>query len=191
MGKNQAKKHLHSRISFLYQAATSLSAASSSVPSDAIPSTSEINQIIAKPETAPNASIDSGIRQTQPEAGDIDGEADKRMSATAGLSRLYVAHLRSVSRKAVIRLSPEMKHTICKRCNAILEPGSTSSIQVDNASRGGRKPHADVLAISCNACGLVKRFPVSARRQRSRKSRASGGNKTSRRVRSTHKWKNR
>lgn len=67
--------------------------------------------------------------------------------------------------KSQIRLSQDVKHSICKRCSAILIPGSTSSSKVENLSRGGKKPWADVLVIECNVCSAQKRFPVGAKRQ--------------------------
>lgn len=174
MGKNQGKKHVFSRISFLYQAATYLSAASK-------PSSSCENASTAKGDVRGTAEagpisispVDHEEQNAQPRSGEINEDPTQQNSSTAGLSRLYVSQLRSISRKAVIRLAPEMKHTICKICDTLLRPGFTSTVQVENASRGKRKPHADVLVISCDTCGAVKRFPVGAKRQNSKDSRAS------------------
>jgi ribonuclease P protein subunit RPR2 len=78
----------------------------------------------------------------------------------APLSRFYISTARTVAKKSVLRLSPSLKRTICKRCDLLLVPGATSTHRVENSSRGGRKPWADVLVVECNACGAVKRFPV-------------------------------
>ncbi|KAK6513005.1 hypothetical protein TWF506_009167 [Arthrobotrys conoides] len=80
--------------------------------------------------------------------------------SSIGLSRYYTSHLLSVSRKSVQRLSPAVKHTICKRCSSSLLPGITSTTRVENKSRNGRKPWADVVVVTCGFCGCTKRFPA-------------------------------
>ncbi|RVD89674.1 uncharacterized protein DFL_000671 [Arthrobotrys flagrans] len=80
--------------------------------------------------------------------------------SSIGLSRYYTSHLLSVSKKSVQRLSPAVKHTICKRCSSILLPGITSTTRVENKSRGGRKRWADVVVVTCGFCGGTKRFPT-------------------------------
>jgi ribonuclease P protein subunit RPR2 len=60
--------------------------------------------------------------------------------------------------------------------------GSTCTNEVENKSKDGKKPWADVLVRRCATCGLEKRFPVAAKRQKRRSQRslpnqlASGGN---------------
>jgi len=66
-----------------------------------------------------------------------------------------------------------VKALLCKRCDVLLVPGSTSSVTVENASRGGKKPWAEVEVVRCLACGAEKRFPVGATRQK-RKTRRGG-----------------
>lgn len=82
-----------------------------------------------------------------------------------GLSALYTTHLLSISRKMQIRLESDIKHSICKRCSASLLPGLTSTSLIENLSRGGGKPWADVKVVECNACGMGRRMPVGAKRQ--------------------------
>ena len=73
--------------------------------------------------------------------------------------------------KSQIRLSPAIKRSLCKRCDALLVSGSDSTSRLENKSRGGKKPWADVLVVTCNSCGTVKRFPVGAKRQSKRAER--------------------
>jgi ribonuclease P protein subunit RPR2 len=75
------------------------------------------------------------------------------------------SHLQQVSRKAQLRLAVDMKRTMCKRCNTILVHGRTASQTLENASKGSKKPCADVLVLECKMCGGEKRFPVGAKRQ--------------------------
>lgn len=84
------------------------------------------------------------------------------------LSRRLACDLRSVSRKTQIRLSPDIKHSICKACNTVLLEGSTCVTKLENNSKGGKKPWADVKVQMCNTCGLAKRFPTGAKKQKRR-----------------------
>ncbi|KAK7394054.1 hypothetical protein QQX98_013162 [Neonectria punicea] len=76
--------------------------------------------------------------------------------------------MRAVSLKAQIRQSPALKRTICKFCDTLLIEGQTCSSTVENDSKGGRKPWADLLTIRCKTCGNAKRYPVNAPRQKRR-----------------------
>ena len=81
--------------------------------------------------------------------------------------------LQQVSRKAQLRLSVDVKRTICKRCNTILIHGRTATQAIENASKGGKKPWADVLVLECKVCGGKKRFPVGIDRQAKKGARLS------------------
>ena len=82
-----------------------------------------------------------------------------------GLSRRLLADMRSVSLKTLLRLSPDVKRTVCKFCDSLLVEGKTCVSTVENKSKGGAKPWADVLVIKCQTCSREKRFPIAARRQ--------------------------
>lgn len=93
-------------------------------------------------------------------------DASQRAKASQNLSRQLASDLKLVCQKNVIRQSPEMKHAICKFCNTTLLEGKTSRSVVENPSKDGKKPWADVLVVSCLTCGNTKRYPVAARKQR-------------------------
>lgn len=143
--KSIPNKHLHARTSFLYQAATYLSLQTSAQP----PPEASKAQSITTVNTGHNGPPQSA------------------------LALQLASHLRAVSLKAQIRLSPDMKRSICKKCNTVLIPGRTSTSLIENKSRGGRKPWADVLVIQCNFCGGQKRFPVGSTRQLPKSKRSS------------------
>lgn len=82
----------------------------------------------------------------------------EKKRATEVLSRAYLNHMDLVSKKAVLKLHPDIKRTICKKCNRLLIDGLTSKTRMKNNSRN-KLPHCDILEISCE-CGSVKRFPV-------------------------------
>jgi ribonuclease P protein subunit RPR2 len=163
--KKVPNKHLHSRVSFLYQAASALTLLKANANSI---SSSAVDQSTLKDET-----LDTN------QSEDIEKTSEKHDHVTPekvpsfGLSQMLVSHLRSVSRKGQVRLSPRMKRTMCKRCNSLLIPGKSSSSRMENKSRGGKKPWADVLVIECLNCGACKRFPTGAERQPKKTDRLS------------------
>ena len=178
--KENTQKHLRTRISFLYQAATHLGKvdgqSQARVPCIKDESKKSCNpgREVQCTATTPRAVSDDGvpfstIEQTNmmPEIGPNNNWISKDL----GLSRQLLAHLRAVSLRSQIKLTPAMKHTMCKRCNLLLIPGSTSTSYIENKSSGGRKPWADVLITTCTACGTSKRFPVGSKRQVRRESR--------------------
>lgn len=129
------QRHIHLRIAFLHQAASRLSKpAQKPIPE----SSAEIDKIASPPRSR---------QQTVPTQ-----------------SRYLINHMKGVSRKSVIRLSKDVKRSVCKRCDSLLEKGSTSAEQVENKSKNGSKPWADILIVKCMTCGVSKRFPTSASR---------------------------
>lgn len=105
---------------------------------------------------------------------DASSSSSTEPGPTLSVSRCLLSDLRNVSLKAQIRLSPALKHTICKRCNSLLLEGSTCSVEVENKSRGGKKPWADVLVRTCKQCSLERRIPVGIGHQKRRPYRIAG-----------------
>ncbi|KIV77733.1 hypothetical protein PV11_09514 [Exophiala sideris] len=137
-GSNIPQKHLHSRLSFLHQAATLLA-------------TAEETRASANSNPGfPN----NGLRHESTKS-QVNSEATKLLT-----------QIRGVCRKSQIRLAPKFKHTFCKRCDSLLIPGRTSSKSIVNASKDGKKPWADVFEIRCSTCGTTKRFPVGQSREK-------------------------
>ncbi|KAL7621128.1 hypothetical protein AAE478_008442 [Parahypoxylon ruwenzoriense] len=143
MGKSKTpgsvpNRPIYSRISYLYQAAAYMTTLS---------------------EQKGPCSTNQGSETPGKETIAPDGQA---------LSRRFLTDLRATSLKSQIRLSPAVKRTICKFCDSLLVEGETSSTVVENKSKGGKKPWADVLVVKCHTCGGIKRFPVQAHRQKRR-----------------------
>lgn len=103
--------------------------------------------------------------------GKAEGVSKPNAEGTA-MQRYLTSHMRTASQRSQVRLSQEVKHTFCKRCDLRLEALSTCNEYIENRSSQGRKPWADVKVIACKACGTQKRFPVGARRQTKKKHRA-------------------
>ncbi|KAI9837908.1 MAG: hypothetical protein M1837_002673 [Sclerophora amabilis] len=190
MGKAKSSKStsvpnrtLHSRISYLYQAASYLSQQHQGQPSPKQIAKSTPSSLPSKPDDSTGRKDLSNISNTKCQLTSTLGptstgegstsaketkEADlvSRSSASSNLplTRHLLFHLREVSLKAQVRLSPSIKHSVCKRCHALLVPGTSSTLRMENQSRNGRKPWADVLVLSCSACGAEKRFPAGSQR---------------------------
>ncbi|KAH7075471.1 RNAse P Rpr2/Rpp21/SNM1 subunit domain-containing protein [Paraphoma chrysanthemicola] len=143
--KGVPSKHLHARTTFLYQAATYLTL-----------------------QTAPTireASGRIGHSDLSPQSSALQLPHHSPLALQLGVD------LQQVSRKAQLRLSVDLKRTICKACNTVLVPGSTATQAIENMSRGAAKPWADVLVIKCRICGGKKKFPVGAKKQPKKKYR--------------------
>ncbi|KAL7938045.1 RNAse P Rpr2/Rpp21/SNM1 subunit domain-containing protein [Trichoderma chlorosporum] len=149
-------RHIYTRASYLYQAASYLASCAQQAKKQEEPE---------KAQHEGSHSSSSGIGNgPNPEFAHSDQERKVLMN----LSHQVVSDMRSVSLKAQIRQSRSIKQTICKYCDAVLIEGKTCHSAVENLSKGGRKPWADVLVMRCSTCGNVKRYPVSAPRQKRR-----------------------
>ena len=138
---NIPNKSLHCRVSYLYQAAAYL--ATQQRHSGAV-------------------AHGTGVQST---ATTTDSQNASSELYFDPVSRRLVSDLCSVTLKAQIRMSPAIKHSICKHCDTLLLDGSTCSNEVENKSKGGKKPWADILVRKCDTCGFTKRFPLAAERQ--------------------------
>ena len=105
------------------------------------------------------------IAAEQEQIGEADSESVTHPFKDAQTQRL-VNQMKGVSRKAVIRLQKDVKRSLCKGCDAILEPSISSATWVQNDSRNGAKPWADVVTIRCTFCGTIKRFPTGTRKHK-------------------------
>lgn len=174
-------KHLQSRISYLHRAALHMHKLSNPKIQTSITFTSEEYVggklprglraellSIPKANMQPTEGTGQAIDNHQPQE-----QSDPQHINTSGQVHHFISDLRAISLKSQIRLEPELKHSICKRCHGLLIAGSTSTSRIENASRGGKKPWADVLVVACNVCGTKKRFPQGARRQPGRDQRST------------------
>ena len=134
MGDGIPQRHIHSRISFLHQAATYLSTISAEARS-------------TKHDATSSASFQDSCERS------FGGSSRPQ-------SRYLLNQLRGVSKKSQIRLGRDVKHSMCKRCQSLLIPCQTSVQDMENDSKGGKRPWADVFVVRCIKCQAVKRFPA-------------------------------
>jgi ribonuclease P protein subunit RPR2 len=145
-GGSVQNRAIYSRISFLQQAAITLSA----IPRSAADSGSV---------------MDTNTSSANNPLSSAEDVSDTRsVKALDGMSRRLATDLRAVSLKTRIRLKPAVKQSICKFCDSTLIDGQSCTSEIENKSRGGRKPWADVLVRKCHTCGRERRYPLSATR---------------------------
>ncbi|KAI1854302.1 hypothetical protein JX266_001443 [Neoarthrinium moseri] len=156
---NVPNRPLYSRISYLYQAASYLSG------------THQGEQIQAPAQcTGAADGLTTGLQEDKTKS---PGNAILMQSA----SRRLLTDMRSTSLKAQIRLTSAVKQKVCRYCDTLMVEGETCTSVVENKSKGGMKPWADVLVITCKTCGGLKRFPINAPRQGRRSLRAASHQK--------------
>ncbi|KAM3457528.1 hypothetical protein MY3296_000960 [Beauveria thailandica] len=147
-------KHIYARASYLYQAAAFLATAS-------LPPTPRTTNGAQAANNHDTDALSKDMHQP-PSAKDMTyPPADNHQRrALQNMSRSLLVDMRAVSAKVLIRQRPGLKRTVCRYCDALLIEGQSCDAAIENASRGGRKPWADVLVVRCRACGGAKRFPV-------------------------------
>ncbi|KAJ5787820.1 hypothetical protein N7457_002810 [Penicillium paradoxum] len=165
-GKKEAKNaknsqsHIRARLDYLHQAALYFQGTSTlqNPQSIHIVQSNEESFVGGQLSVSETSHVLESNQQAHP-------ASQKRTDKPLGnLSRVCISHLRAVALKTQIRLPTTLKRSVCKRCETILTPGVTCSHEITNASRGGKKPWADVLVVRCFQCGTEKRFPQTEKR---------------------------
>ena len=174
-------KHIHSRISYLYQAATYLeeNARSRQANTTGLPNNKTLHEDNSKPDCGHSIPVLESSRKEDPARNSVCDENERLDDSEQDTYRFYrhhpssymLNHLRAVTRRSQIRITPNVKQSICKRCDALLITGTTATKFLENKSRNGKKAWADVIVVTCLACGTSKRFPSRANRQPKRQKR--------------------
>ncbi|GAD91635.1 RNAse P Rpr2/Rpp21 subunit domain protein [Paecilomyces variotii No. 5] len=179
MAKQKVKKevsargppHIRARLEYLRKAAVYIQSASTSnlksnqkQNDDADEQMTDDHQVQQAPRTVPTM-VGSESSET------LNGHQQHEQSVhnrirTLCLPRQLISQMRGVSLKSQMRLPIDVKRSFCKRCDIILVPGFNCAEKIENASRGGKKPWADVRVVRCTACGTEKRFPRTDRRSK-------------------------
>lgn len=184
MAKDKTKtgvpnKHLHARISYLHRAAVYLAQQNcvADTESQSNRKDGDLKDVSEAMSVSVNV-VDQSAPIPGPKASTMSADSNteaKLLSSSppsfGGLPLHLSSNLTQVARKSQIRLHPSIKHALCKRCSTPLINGQTSNKSMENLSKWGRKPHADILVLECTVCGAVKRWPVGAKRQQRKKKR--------------------
>ncbi|KAJ5305786.1 hypothetical protein PENANT_c015G01663 [Penicillium antarcticum] len=146
--------HIRARLDYLHKAAVYLQNAQQNTA----------HQVNDEKTGHSTSAQDTHNTSTEEKITQETSSAKKIKEPMNNLSRVCVSHLRGVALKTQIRLPIALKRSVCKRCDTFLAPGVNCSHEIENASRGGKKPWADVLVVRCFECGTVKRFPQMDKR---------------------------
>lgn len=165
-GHSVTQKHLHARISYLFQASNYFSTISHHQEQ---PLREKDGPVKYDGSNFSNVTqhYSTKIRSEKKETPTKTSRALSfpNSKASSNLSCQMASHMRAVSLKSQIRLSSNVKRLVCRRCDNLLMPGELSTERLENLSKNGAKPWADVLVLTCNSCGTEKRYPVGAKRQ--------------------------
>lgn len=161
-GKN-AKGHLKARLEYLQRAAKYLhntaidqSRANTIADGDGDVKTGPAEQPLTRPAVTCNNSNAATVHENKQPA----------KKPLINLARVSVSQMRGVSLKTQTRLPVPVKRSFCKKCDTLLTPEVSCKHELQNASRGRKKPWAEVLVVRCVVCGTEKRFPRTDRRSR-------------------------
>ncbi|EQL31857.1 hypothetical protein BDFG_05904 [Blastomyces dermatitidis ATCC 26199] len=171
-GGGAGQNHIRVRVAFLYRASTYLQSASVSNLSAKCITNRTIQGSNHGSPTQEQAQGSETVPNDKTSTTDATGESKQphpqptQHVPVSKLSRQLASQLRGVSLKSQLRLSRDIKRSICKCCDSLLIPNSTCVETVENASRGGseKKPWADVRVVRCNSCGYTKRYPQTEKR---------------------------
>jgi ribonuclease P protein subunit RPR2 len=81
--------------------------------------------------------------------------AKKSLEKYPERSRRYVELLRKIGLKYNVRLSKNIKRSICKNCNQLLIPGKTSTVRLSKKT----------VIVKCLECGKIYRYPYSRKKK--------------------------
>lgn len=159
-GKN-AQSHIRARLEYLRQAAAYFQEASQQPSGHKDPNAGTRNA-----QGTDDLTSNMADTSREHEATPLVSSQQAGQSPLTNISRVCVSQMRSVSMKTQNRLPVELKRSLCKRCDTLLVPGVNCSREIRNASRGGKKPWADVLVLRCSVCQTEKRFPQTEKRSK-------------------------
>ncbi|KAH9822132.1 RNAse P Rpr2/Rpp21/SNM1 subunit domain-containing protein [Melampsora americana] len=139
------------RLNFLHQAAHYFATASHSLQS-----TQDARSLEAKEDTIGSKRA-SGCLSKQ-----IHDQRRERLliaqpvlhAPISGLSRVMSTNMKAVARKAVVRMDPSVKRSICRSCNLLLVPGHTSVIRLRPS-----KTHVRRVSTVCLSCQDSRNIP--------------------------------
>lgn len=152
-----AQNHIRARLSYLHRASAYLF----------------LQQPLKTKGSAGKSECENTTSETAQKScreSDEQGQSQKQATRVC-LPRHYINQMRGVSLKAQQRLSTETKRGFCKRCDLLLISGVTCTEEIRNASKGRKKPWADVLVTRCLACETEKRVPQNKQRSKKLKHR--------------------
>lgn len=151
---NGVQNPLHSRILYLHNASSYIQSMAPGEP---------VSDSQAQKDNHQSPSLQNKVTQNYIHKPYKKAVGPGKEQPILNLCRLYNSQMRAVSLKSQRRLPPEIKRSMCKRCDTSLIPDITCTESVENNSKGRKKPWADVSVVHCNTCGTKKRYPQNPR----------------------------
>ncbi|SAL99313.1 hypothetical protein [Absidia glauca] len=134
--KLPGKSQQHIRMNFLCQAASLMATLSNPMPPQA---TTLSNTTSTTKDRSKRRPYRSGLVWQEDSHG------------YHALSRYYNTTMKKIGQRMVLRLDPQLKRTICKRCSTSLIPAMTSTVRIQ------ARPETTTVT-KCNICGDEKRW---------------------------------
>ncbi|KAF8520343.1 RNAse P Rpr2/Rpp21/SNM1 subunit domain-containing protein [Hysterangium stoloniferum] len=100
--------------------------------------------------TAMGQQVDGAINASRKDQG-----KRKRVATLGDLGSSYIHCMRVIGRKSVVRMDPNVKRTLCTRCDTVLLPGTTASVRLKGSSRVGKK-----MVYTCLSCNTSRAIPA-------------------------------
>ncbi|KAJ5249159.1 hypothetical protein N7468_000610 [Penicillium chermesinum] len=160
-----AKSHLKARLDFLQQASQYLHNCATKRDQNAKP----INLLHDSKDISLEASQFPSRMETDAVSDRLgrdkrQGQQDPPKQSLSNVSRMCISQMRGVSLKSQTRLPVLVKRSFCKRCDSVLDLETTAVQEIENKSKGRKKPWAEVRVVRCLICGTEKRFPIAGKR---------------------------
>ncbi|KDQ21716.1 hypothetical protein BOTBODRAFT_168937 [Botryobasidium botryosum FD-172 SS1] len=112
------------------------------------------------------ASTSSSLEQAQTDTRSSKRRRRARSTESIGTSELlsdlsknYAGSMKAIGAKAIVKMDPVVKRTMCKACNTILVPGTTASVRVKPSSS-----HRHAISYTCTKCRRSRVIPAPPRR---------------------------
>ncbi|XP_060082364.1 ribonuclease P protein subunit p21-like [Ylistrum balloti] len=74
-----------------------------------------------------------------------------RSPADLNLCKFYVNIMKTITKRLVLRLHPDMKRNFCRKCCVLLVPGLSATVR----TKGKREKHT---VVTCLECKTIKRY---------------------------------
>ena len=184
--ENISQRHLHCRISYLYQAAVyldtvELNVGKAPLERRKVDMGESVGSRAAEATSTVAERFDDRSASTEKETKKAKlcdrrlgcGRKLEPLQGPSPLTHHLLASMRSISQKSQIRLAQSIKRSVCRRCNQLLT--LHSSAEIENLSRERKKPRADVLVVRCCRCGSAKRYSVGLGESRNGETKKTDG----------------
>ncbi|KAA1064589.1 hypothetical protein PGT21_008755 [Puccinia graminis f. sp. tritici] len=146
------------RLNFLHQAANYLATVTSTTANPSEPDRVQVSQNDVKQNDS-NEEYQRDLRSQSKRRKKQNKRKPQPCRPIAnlpmlGLSRTLSKTMKVISKKAVLRMDPSVKRSICRSCHLLLIPGYTSSTRVLRSSS-----HRHKVNVTCSACQHQRQIP--------------------------------